>query len=69
MKIVRATDASRMTERKIWERAAAIVAEYGADAPRHVLTSFGEDFTNSATITGWHRMALAVDAILACRLQ
>ena len=58
-----------MTEREFWERAAAIVAEYGPDAPRHVLTSFDDEFTHHGTVTGWHRVALAVDAILACRLQ
>ncbi len=67
--IGRTTGAPCMSEREIWQRAVAIVAEYGEDAPRHVLTSFDDDFTNPGAVTGWHRVALAVDAILACRPQ
>ncbi len=53
-----------MMEREVLERAVAIVAEHGDDAPSREVTSFDDEFAKPDPPMEWHRVAIAVDATM-----
>lgn len=53
----------RMTEREIWEKAGAIVAQFGNDDEEQFAVRLAQLLRDTACPEDWRRVAAAVDAI------
>ncbi|MEG3166550.1 hypothetical protein U1701_18470 [Sphingomonas sp. PB2P19] len=58
-----------MSDRDVWEKAAAIVAEFGDDDPEHFSDRLADILRDTADPKDWRRVAAAVDAIVDAREQ
>ena len=52
-----------MSDRDVWVRAGAIVAEYGTGAAAYIITQLCDVLDDMGTVQDWRRVANAVDAI------
>lgn len=54
---------ARMTDHEVWEKAIAIVAQFGNDEAELFAARLGEMLGDTAAPEDWRRVAAAVDAI------
>lgn len=52
-----------MSDRDVWVRAGAIVAEYGTGAAAYIITQLCDVLDDMGAVQDWRRVANAVDAI------
>jgi hypothetical protein len=53
----------QVTDREVWIKAGAIVAEYGSGAAAYIITRVCDDIGDIVAVQNWRRVANAVDAI------
>jgi hypothetical protein len=58
-----------MSEREVWEKAALIVAQFGADEVEQFARRFIDILQDTADPQDWRRVAVAVDVIAAASKQ
>jgi hypothetical protein len=58
-----------MSEREVWEKAALIVAHFGADEVEQFAQRFIDILQDTADPQDWRRVAAAVDVIAAASKQ
>jgi hypothetical protein len=59
----------RVTDREVWIKAGAIVAEHGAMTADYIISQLGEILGDEVAVRDWRRVAAAVDAISAASVQ
>lgn len=59
----------RLTDREVWVRACAILAEHGAMTPDYILAQLGEAVGDPSAVKNLRRIAVAVDEISDARPQ
>jgi hypothetical protein len=58
-----------VTDRDVWIKAGAIVAEHGAMTNNYIIEQLGKILDSHAEIEDWRRVAAAVDAITEAKPQ
>ena len=54
---------SPLTDREVWLKAGAIVAEHGEMTADYIIDQLGDVLDNDVAVEDWRRVAAAVDAI------
>ena len=52
-----------MTDREIWIKASAILAEHGKMTAEYIIDQLGDVLANDVAVQDWRRVAVAIDAI------
>ena len=58
-----------MTDRDVWVKAGAIVAEHGALTADYIIEQLGDVLDDRVAVEDWRRVAAAVDAITDAKPQ
>jgi hypothetical protein len=58
-----------MSDRDVWIKAGAIVAEHGTMTADYIISQLGEILGDEVAVRDWRRVAAAVDAISDTRPQ
>jgi hypothetical protein len=56
-----------MTDRDIWVRACAILAEHGAMTAEYIISRLGDVLDDRVAVEDWRRIASAVDEITSIK--
>jgi hypothetical protein len=58
-----------VTDREVWIKAGAILAEHGAMTADYIISQLGDVLGDDVAVQDWRRVAAAVDGISAAALQ
>jgi hypothetical protein len=58
-----------VTDREVWIKAGAIVAEHGTMTADYIISQLGDVLGDEVAVKDWRRVAAAVDAISDTRPQ
>jgi hypothetical protein len=67
--VCRPSPPQAVTDREVWIKAGAIVAEHGAMTNDYIIEQLGNILDSHAEIEDWRRVAAAVDAIREAKPQ